>query len=190
MAGRSPFIGAFRAKSAVPLLLAVVIAVVAYAFLRHPAATAADAVAEIEGGPLAPNLKGSVSFEEAPGGTWVTVEVDGLPPYLAGTPPIGPHGFHIHEVGDCTVGDPADPFLAAGSHFNPDRQPHGNHAGDFPVLFSHQGHARMSLFTDRFRPADVVGRAVIIHENPDDFRSDPAGNSGRRLGCGVVRRPG
>ncbi|NLG83160.1 MAG: superoxide dismutase family protein, partial [Firmicutes bacterium] len=66
-------------------------------------------------------------------------------------------------------------------------QPHGNHAGDFPVLFSNHGRARMGFFTDRFKVVDVVGRAAIIHENPDDYRTQPAGASGRRLACGVIR---
>lgn len=74
-----------------------------------------------------------------------------------------------------------------GPHWNPGNQPHGNHAGDFPVLFSNGGRAVMGFFTDRFRVADVVGKAVIIHENPDDYRSQPAGNAGRRLACGLIQ---
>lgn len=65
--------------------------------------------------------------------------------------------------------------------------PHGNHAGDFPVLFSNNGRAFMCFFTDRFRVRDIVGKAVIIHQNPDDYRSQPSGNAGKRLACGVIR---
>ena len=101
-------------------------------------------------------------------------------------PPVGPHGFHIHEFGRCKAGNPANPFQSAGGHWNPTLQPHGNHAGDFPVLFSHDGRAIMCFFTDRFRPQDVVGPSVVIHENPDDFRTQPAGASGKRLACGVI----
>lgn len=190
MGGRARFIGAVRARGLVLAFLAVVWAVAAVTLLRHPAAPLPDAVARVEGGPLAPSLRALVTFEQVAGGVEVTVEAQGLPPYLAGDPPIGPHGFHIHETGDCTVGNPGEPFLAAGGHFNPDDQPHGNHAGDFPVLFSNSGTARMRFFTDRLRIDDIIGRSVIIHENPDDFRTDPAGNSGRRLGCGVIARPG
>ncbi|WP_124728690.1 superoxide dismutase family protein [Staphylospora marina] len=148
------------------------------------------ALARIRGGPLAPNLRGSVWFVAVPGGTEVRVEVRGLPRYRparGGQPPVGPHGFHIHERGDCSTGNSSDPFQAAGNHWNPDNQPHGNHAGDFPMLFSNNGLARMTFFTDRFRVPDVIGKSVIIHENPDDYRSQPSGNSGRRLGCGVIR---
>jgi Cu-Zn family superoxide dismutase len=149
----------------------------------------AEAVAELQGGPLAPELSGTVWFIPVHGGTEVVVEVAGLPPYQpaqADRPPIGPHGFHIHENGDCTVGDPENPFLAAGEHYNPTDQPHGNHAGDLPILFSNYGFAKMQVFTSAFRPEDVIGRSVIIHLYPDDYRTQPAGNSGPRLACGVI----
>lgn len=147
------------------------------------------AVAQIKGGPLAPELNGYVYFWEVPGGTQVLTAISGLPPFSPGRDnqaPIGPHGFHLHEFGDCSIGDPSDPFQAAGGHWNPDGQPHGNHAGDFPVLFSNRGRAEISFFTDRFKVMDIIGKSVIIHQNPDDYRSQPAGNAGKRLGCGVV----
>ena len=149
------------------------------------------AVAYLRGGPLAPDIKGEVTFRSVRGGTKVTVEVWGLPRYQPasnGKQPVGPHGFHLHERGTCKVGDPNDPFMAAGGHWNPGNQPHGNHAGDFPVLFSNKGFAYMSFFTDKFTVAEVIGKAVIIHESPDDYRTQPSGNSGRRLACGVIRR--
>ncbi len=148
------------------------------------------AMARIEGGPLAPRLVGSICFVAVPGGTEVFVEVRGLPAYQPaqdGRPPIGPHGFHIHERGNCQVGDNGQPFLGAGGHWNPTNQPHGNHAGDFPVLFSNNGRARMQFFTNAFKPEDVMGKSVIIHLSPDDYRTQPAGNSGPRLACGVIR---
>lgn len=148
------------------------------------------AVANIKGGPLAPNIRGTVYFVKAAGGTNVYVEVCGLPPYSPGVgdmDPIGPHGFHIHENGTCEVGDPTNPFQAAGGHWNPTNEPHGNHAGDFPVLFSNDGVARMWFFTNKFNVENVVGKGVIIHQNPDDYRSQPAGDAGKRLACGVVR---
>jgi Cu-Zn family superoxide dismutase len=149
------------------------------------------ACAIIHGGPLAPKLKGKVFFEEVSGGTCVAVEVWGLPPYRPAQndqQPIGPHGFHLHEKGICKVGDPNNPFMAAGSHWNPTNQPHGNHAGDFPVLFSNHGVAMVTFFTDKFTVADVVGKSVIIHQNPDDYRTqEPAGNAGKRLACGVIK---
>ena len=80
-----------------------------------------------------------------------------------------------------------DPFTSAGGHWNPDNQPHGNHAGDFPVLFSNDGYAEMQFFTNRFKPKDVIGKAIIIHQNPDDYRSQPSGNAGKRLACGIIQ---
>lgn len=147
------------------------------------------AVAHIRGGPLAPRIRGVVYFDDVPGGTRVCAYVTGLPLYQPGgenRQPVGPFGFHIHEFGNCEVGNPEDPFQSAGGHWNPDDQPHGNHAGDFPVLFSNNGYAWMCFFTNRFRARDVVGKAVIIHQNPDDYRSQPAGNAGKRLACGVI----
>jgi superoxide dismutase, Cu-Zn family len=148
------------------------------------------AIAQMKGGPLAPNLTGVAYFQAVSGGTQVYVEVTGLPAYEPGSEnkaPIGPHGFHLHENGNCEVGDPSDPFQAAGGHWNPTNQPHGNHAGDFPVLFSNDGMARMCFFTNKFKPDDIIGRAVILHQNPDDYRSQPAGDAGKRLACGVIR---
>lgn len=117
------------------------------------------------------------------------VRVTGLPPYhpANGGQPVGPHGFHIHENGVCMIGDPNDPFMSAGGHWNPTDQPHGNHAGDFPVLFSMNGTADMDFFTDKFKVSDVIGKSVVIHQNPDDYRSQPSGNSGKKLACGVIK---
>ena len=150
-----------------------------------------NATAKIMGGPLAPQLNGNVIFFDVPGGTEVYVEVSGLPPYQPAQDskqPIGPHGFHIHEFGICEIGNPQEPFQSAGGHWNPTNQPHGNHAGDFPVIFSNNGYARMSFFTDKFKPKDIIGKSVIIHQNPDDYRSQPAGNAGKRIACGVICR--
>ena len=101
---------------------------------------------------------------------------------------MGPHGFHIHENGACEIGDPAEPFKAAGGHWNPENEPHGNHAGDFPVLFSNGGYSRMCFFTNKFTVPQIIGKAIIIHEGPDDYKSQPAGASGKRLACGMIER--
>lgn len=148
------------------------------------------AKAEVKGGPLAPSIKGVVWFVNVPGGVQVCAEIIGLPPFKPAVnngQPVGPHGFHLHEFGNCEIGDPKNPFQAAGGHWNPDNQPHGNHAGDFPVLFSNHGKAMMCFFTDKFKVEDVIGKSVIIHESPDDYRSQPAGNAGRRLACGEIK---
>lgn len=149
-----------------------------------------SATAMVRGGPDYPGIIGMVTFQSIPGGTWICVNINGLPAYRPaenGKQPVGPFGFHIHEHGDCNTVDPSKPFEASGGHWNPTNQPHGNHAGDFPVLFSNNGRASMCFFTDKFTVSEVVGRAVIIHENPDDYRTQPAGNSGKRIACGVIQ---
>lgn len=148
------------------------------------------AKAELIGGPLARNLNGTVSFYSAHNGTLVVAEVYNLPemvPGTANTPPISPFGFHIHEGNSCEVGNPAEPFGATMGHFNPTGMPHPNHAGDMPVLFSNNGYAFLAFFTDKFTPQQVLNRSVVIHQNPDDFRSQPAGNSGKKLACGLIK---
>lgn len=148
------------------------------------------AYAQFTGSIYAPNLTGNIFFHSVQGGTEVYVEVWGLPlyqPATNGNAPISPFGFHIHEYGVCQIEDPMNPYESAGSHYNPNKQPHGNHAGDFPVLFSNNGYARMSFFTNKFKPKDIINRSVIIHQNPDDYRSQPSGDSGKRIGCGVIK---
>lgn len=176
----------FRLKKLWIWLAVIILVVVGLLIYRGRVLARPHAVTTLIASPTHPAITGTVSFRDGVGGTWVTVHVDGLPPYQPGDPPIGPHGFHIHEGTSCEVGDPTNPFQAAGGHFNPDQQPHGNHAGDFPVLFSRSGKARMTFFTNRFTTADIIGRTVIIHLNPDDFRTQPAGDSGIRIACGVI----
>lgn len=148
------------------------------------------AYAQFTGSMYAPNLTGNIYFYRVQGGTEVHVEVWGLPLYQPasnGNAPISPFGFHIHEYGVCQIVDPMNPYESAGGHYNPHNQPHGNHAGDFPVLFSNNGYARMSFFTNKFKPEDIINRSVIIHQNPDDYRTQPSGDSGKRIACGVIR---
>lgn len=148
------------------------------------------AVANIQGSLDAPELRGRVYFTPAMGGVMVTVNITGLPPYSPASEsraqPIGPFGFHIHER-SCDVGNPNDPYQGCGGHYNPDNQPHGNHAGDLPVIgFNKSRRAYMTFFTDRFNIEDIIGKSIIIHQNPDDYRSQPAGGSGKRIGHGNI----
>jgi Cu-Zn family superoxide dismutase len=149
-----------------------------------------SAYAIITPGPDYPAIRGLVTFADIPGGVMICADVAGLPPYApaAGNKsPIGPFGFHIHEKGNCEVGNPANPFESAGGHWNPTNQPHGNHAGDFPVLVADNGRARMTFILSRFTVDEILGRSVMIHENPDDYRTQPAGNSGKKIACGSIK---
>jgi len=105
------------------------------------------------------------------------------------------HGFHIHDKGDCTAPD----AMSAGGHFNPTGRPHGpqhgdRHAGDMPALVADaSGHASASLkltgVTLSAGPNSIVGRSVIVHKDPDDYKTQPTGNSGARIACGVIAVP-
>jgi len=148
------------------------------------------AFSQINGSPLAPKLKGKVLFKDVPGGVEICIEVTGLPKYSSGTsttPQIGPHGFHLHIAGNCEIGDPKNPFQAAGAHYNPTKQPHGNHAGDFPVIFSNNGYFRMCFYSNKFSVFDILNKSVIIHQSPDDYQSESSGDAGKRIGCGIIK---
>ncbi len=136
------------------------------------------------------DVVGAASFTRTAAGVQIALHVAGLPP--------GEHGLHLHEVGTC---DPPD-FATAGAHFNPRdsqhglRNPFGPHAGDLPNLpVGSDGAATVAITTNRVTldPGegslfDDDGSALVIHEAVDDQMSDPAGNSGGRLVCGVVRQ--
>ena len=150
-----------------------------------------QAVAYLTGGPLAPMLKGQVVFQQLDIGVNVSVYVEGMPITLSDGKASSFHGFHIHEVGDCTVGDEKNPFKATGGHYNPGNTMHPYHAGDMPPLLANNGSkygtAMMSFVTNRFKVKDIIGKSVIIHEGIDDFTSQPAGNAGAKWACGVIK---
>lgn len=124
------------------------------------------------------SLRGTVKFYPADCGTLVVAEITGLPENQAGF-----FAFHIHEGGGCGGTE----FAETGAHYNPCGREHPRHAGDLPPLLSRNGRAWLAVKTDRFTPRDVVGRTVVIHSGADDFHSQPAGNAGRKIGCGVIR---
>ena len=128
--------------------------------------------------------KGTVTFTDLPDGTQVVVDLTNVPP--------GVHGFHIHEGSSC-----ADDAKAAGGHFNPDNMPHAapeatsHHAGDFGnVTADDKGEVHATFVTHSATVAtgthSAVGHAVVLHANPDDLTTQPTGNAGGRIACGVV----
>ncbi len=133
------------------------------------------------------STSGTARFEQRGDKVLITAEVSGLSPG-------GEHGFHVHEKGDCSAPD----AMSAGGHFNPAGKPHGHHgqrerhAGDLPNLVADAyGVAKFSFATDLLTvapgPASVVGRALIVHRDPDDYKTQPTGNSGPRLACAVIK---
>ena len=136
-----------------------------------------QAVAWVQGGTQAPRLSGLVKFYNTPyGGILVEAEIFGLPNSS------NFYGMHIHENGDCS-----DHFARTGDHYNPGGQPHPEHAGDLLPLLGNQGYAWSAFYDKRFQIRDILGRSIIIHAMPDDFATQPSGNSGAKIGCGVIR---
>jgi superoxide dismutase, Cu-Zn family len=136
--------------------------------------------------------RGTVSFTKLQVGNAVAIQVN-----LSSLEPFSVHGIHLHEVGDCSAKDGS----SAGGHFNPDAKRHGDRAGEE----RHRGDLG-NIFADAFGnalttfdvagleiadgPAVIVGRSVIVHANRDDTNSQPAGNSGARISCGVIESAG
>ncbi len=129
---------------------------------------------------------GEATFEQTGAKVRVVIYVQGLKPGQQ-------YGLHIHEVGDC--GNQAE---NAKGHFNPSGKPHGSptsaerHAGDLPMLNADKrGRAKVQtdvdLITVDTGPSGIIGRSLIVHASPDDYRSQPSGNSGARIACGVIR---
>ena len=132
-------------------------------------------------------MRGTATFAQVGGRVQVTASVRGLKPNSE-------VGFHIHEAGDCSSGD----GMSAKGHFNPYGKPHAHagtaerHAGDLPSLKSDASGnasltAELDVITVTAGPASIVGRGLIVHVQPDDFKTQPTGNAGARSACAVIR---
>jgi len=130
---------------------------------------------------------GEATFEQVGDKVRVVVFVQGLKPGQE-------HGLHIHEAGDCSSGD----GMSAKGHFNPFGKPHGHHgsgerhAGDLPSLKANkEGRANIQADLDVITlapgPASIIGRGLIVHADPDDYKTQPTGNAGARIACGVIQ---
>jgi Cu-Zn family superoxide dismutase len=113
---------------------------------------------------------------------------------FTGLRPNSEQGFHVHEKGDCSSPD----AMSAGPHFNPETKMHGipdsgmNHAGDMPNIKSDANGnatytAKLHGFSVNIGPTGIVGRSVVVHRDPDDYKTQPAGNSGPRIACGLIK---
>jgi superoxide dismutase, Cu-Zn family len=169
------------------ICLAVLLLAGSTAMAQTPAAksaTSSKGIAVLH--PTAGNkVSGTVTFTPVTGGVQVQAEMTGLSP--------GKHGFHIHEFGDCSATDGS----SAGGHFNPTNEPHAGpnaakrHEGDMGNIEADaSGKAKldyvdhhMSLSNDQ---TSVIGRAVIVHAKADDLKSQPSGDAGARVACGVI----
>nr|WP_288852105.1 superoxide dismutase family protein [uncultured Acidovorax sp.] len=129
---------------------------------------------------------GTVTFVQTADGVQVSGEIRGLKPDAE-------HGFHVHEKGDCSSGD----GMSTGGHFNPTAKPHGSHGagehhtGDLPSLKADKyGVAAFSFVSKSISVGgpmtDIVGKGLIVHRDPDDYKTQPTGNAGPRLACAVI----
>lgn len=168
-----------------PLALALVLAGCSGLTTTGPAAVA-DITPTTVASSSGMSPRGQVRFVQMADGVRMTGQVSGLKPGQE-------HGFHLHEAGDCT-GD----GTAAKGHFNPQGASHGkhgshaHHAGDLPSLKANaMGVAEVAVtlhqLTVSAGPNSVVGKGLIVHRDPDDFTTQPTGNSGPRPGCAVIR---
>ncbi len=128
-------------------------------------------------------VTGLVTFTKVGDEIQVVADIQNLKP--------GKHGFHIHEKGDCSAADAA----SAGGHFNPTQKHHGgpttaeHHAGDLGNIeadASGKAHLDWKGKLSLSGKASIIGRSVVVHEKEDDLKTDPAGNSGARIGCGTI----
>lgn len=140
------------------------------------------AYANIQGSVKFPSINGKVKFMQKGNGVLVTAEIFNLP-YLENKDEI--YGFHIHNGDECT-GNEQEPFKNAGSHFSKVESPHPYHSGDMPPLFGNNGYAYLSFFTNKFSLNNIIGKVVIVHSHPDDFHTNPSGNSGEKIACGKI----
>ena len=142
-----------------------------------------NAVAVVNGSRDYSEIHGIVRFYSVSSGVMVRAEIGGLPKGSKCRQHI--FGFHIHSGESCS-GNQDDPFADANGHFNPLDCPHPYHAGDLPPLFSVEGRAVSVFLTDRFSIPQIIGKAIIIHSAPDDFTSQPSGNAGTKIACGLI----
>lgn len=145
-----------------------------------------NAKAALKGSKKHNSIIGTVNFYHTNCGTLVAAEIAGLPnctDKCSGSF----FGFHIHG-GECCSGNEKDPFADAGTHYNPTNSEHPCHAGDLPVLLNNGGYALSVFLTDRFTVSEVTGKTVIIHSAPDDFTTQPSGNSGEQIACGIIKK--
>lgn len=137
--------------------------------------------ADIAGSDQYPEIHGRISFFGTCSGTVVAAEVCGLPAEH------GVFAMHIHNGSECS-GNGDDPFADAGTHLAFKYSEHPFHSGDLPALFSNDGYAWSAVYTNCFKPCQVEGYPVIIHAMSDDYHTQPSGNAGGKIACGIIKK--
>lgn len=142
------------------------------------------AFAKIKGSSDYPGINGVVYFYKVREGVLVSIQIKGLPisDDICKNPIFA---MHIHSGNSC-IGTNTEPFANAGTHYNPNNCAHPYHTGDLPPLFSVNGLSFSVFLTNRFSAKEIIGKTIIIHSAPDDFTTQPSGNSGTKIACGVI----
>lgn len=140
------------------------------------------AIAWIKGNSDNPQLSGSVKFYKTPyQGILIEAEIFGLP-NISKPGSSNYYAMHIHSNGDCSKA-----FTQTGEHFSKRELPHPEHSGDLLPLIGNQGYAWSAFYDKRINIEDIENRSVVIHARPDDFTTQPSGNAGEKIGCGIIR---
>ncbi len=132
---------------------------------------------------LGEDICGTVCFYDYLQGTLMIYEIQGLLKRENG----GFYGFHIHEGELCGFHD-ATPFESTKGHYNPMNVDHPMHLGDLPPLFATKGRAWGIVYIDKFQCQEIIDRTLVIHEDADDFHTQPSGHSGNKIACGEIKR--
>ena len=137
-----------------------------------------SAIAYIKGNSDYEELEGTVKFIQENDEVRIIIDLVNLPQsqFL---------GFHIHSKGNCS-GNEKDEFKNVGKHYNPSRAQHPDHAGDLPSIYSSNGQIHQEIESDKFTVDEIIGKAIIIHSQRDDFKSQPAGDAGDKIACGEI----
>ncbi len=143
-----------------------------------------QATADIAGAQGYRTVRGSVRFYQSRYGVFVVTELVGLPKVSDCASPI--FGYHIHSGAMCR-GNATDSFSETGTHYDRQDCPHPYHAGDLPPLWGANGNVFSVVLSDRFTVDEIIGKTIIVHGDPDDLTTQPAGNAGKRIACGEIR---
>lgn len=144
-----------------------------------------NAQAQIKGIEKYKSIDGTVSFYNMNKNIILIANISGLPQEedICKQPIFA---MHIHSGDSCT-GTAEDPLADTKTHYNPNNCLHPYHSGDLPPLFSNSGCAWLAFSTDRFPLNEIIGRTVVIHRMADDFTTQPSGNSGEKIACGIIK---
>ena len=149
-------------------------------FLNYIISHNPNAMAHIKGNSANPNINGKIEFYQTNAGVLIITEIENL---KISSNKSGFFAIHIHNGENC---EQINGNFEESSHYDPNNLLHPLHAGDLPSLLSNDGYVFNVVLSNRFNVKDIIGKTIMIHENPDDERTDPSGNSGNKIACGKI----